>query len=562
LPHDRKALDRFARFAGFADRDAFAEALLRHLRAVESHYARLFEHAPLAAATRRGLIFPADADDKETLDKLNAMGFRHALETSAAVRGWLAGTPRGLRGAAARTQFADVVALVLEHLAKEENPDAARVVFDRFLGNLSGGARLFSVLRQSPDLMALLARVLGTAPRLADTLAHHSELFATLTEPTFFGPLPEPDQLAARLAVSLDEARSYEDFLDRVRLFGQEQSFLIGTRVLSGTVSAQQAGSAFAALADTIVHALDRKVAEVFAHTHGKVPRADTAILAMGKLGGREMTATSDLDLIVVYGFDPDAPDSDGPRPLHARQYFARFTQRLINALTTPTNYGSLYNVDMRLRPSGRSGPVATAIASFDSYQHTEAWTWEHMALTRARVVSSTSAPFAARVEAVIGDVLRTPRAEDATAADVVEMRRAIAQEKGDQAHWDLKYAAGGLVDIEFIAQYLQLVHAADAPDILDTATAVVLEKAARSGALAAEDADVLRPAVRLYQSLDQILRLCVAGPFDPKSAGTSLAALLARAADVPDFTTLEAYLAETQERVRKSFVRVLGEAL
>jgi glutamate-ammonia-ligase adenylyltransferase len=182
------------------------------------------------------------------------------------------------------------------------------------------------------------------------------------------------------------------------------------------------------------------------------------------------------------------------------------------------------------------------------------------MALTRARVVSSP-APFAARVEAAIRDVLCAPRDAGATAADVVEMRRAIAQEKGDAARWDLKYAAGGLVDIEFVAQYLQLVHAAAHPDVLDTATAAVLEKAARLGLIAAEDADVLRPAVRLYQDLDQILRLCVPGPFDPKTAGASLAALLARAADVPDFATLEAHLADTQERVRKSFARILGEA-
>jgi len=201
----------------------------------------------------------------------------------------------------------------------------------------------------------------------------------------------------------------------------------------------------------------------------------------MGKLGGREMTANSDIDLIVVYDFDPARPESDGERPLHAAHYFARFTQRLVNALTTRTNYGRLYDVDMRLRPSGRSGPVATSITSFESYQRRDAWTWEHLALTRARVVSGAPA-LAARVEAVIRDVLRTPRDARAVASDVVDMRRAIAAEKGDGARWDLKYAAGGLIDLEFIAQYLQLAHAAAAPDILDTATASVFEKAVREG--------------------------------------------------------------------------------
>jgi len=199
-------------------------------------------------------------------------------------------------------------------------------------------------------------------------------------------------------------------------------------------------------------------------------------------------------------------------------------------------------------------------LGSFESYQENEAWTWEHLALTRARVVSGPPA-FAVRVEKVIRDVLARERDPEAIAGDVVEMRGAIAAEKGDTERWDLKYVAGGLVDLEFIAQYLQLIHAHATPDILDTATARVLDKAARLGLLAAEDSDVLRPAVRLYQNLTQILRLCLSGPFDPKAAGQGLLSLLARAGDVPDFATLEAHLAETQARVRASFVRILGRA-
>src|SRR4029077_13280167 len=166
-------------------------------------------------------------------------------------------------------------------------------------------------------------------------------------------------------------------------------------------VSAQQAGEAFAAVADTIVRALHAKVTGIFRASHGEVPGGDAVVLAMGKLGGREMAANSDLDLVVVYDFDPAHPDSDGQRPLHAAPYFARFTQRLVNAMTTRTNYGRLYDVDMRLRPSGRSGPVATSIAAFSDYQHNEAWTWEHMALTRARVASASSPALAARIVSV-----------------------------------------------------------------------------------------------------------------------------------------------------------------
>ena len=560
LPAEREALERFARFFGYADRDAFAAVLLEHLRKVQRHYARLFEDAPAAEASRRALAFPADKDDTETLDKLAAMGFRRPLEVSQSVRRWLAGEYRSLKSEFARTHLAELVPVLIDQLARSENPDQALIALDRFLAGLHGGARLLSLLRRNPDFVALLALVLGNAPRLADILARYPHVMDALIEPSFFGALPDADKLAAELAGTLAQAGSYEDLLDRARQFGQEHMFLIGARILSGTVSAEQAGEAFALLADVVIRAAHRAVEDHFVTAHGRLKGQQSVILALGKLGGREMTAASDLDLIIVYDFDEAHPQSDGARPLYGGQYFARVTQRLVSALAAPTNFGALYNVDMRLRPSGRSGPVATMIGSFESYQENEAWTWEHLALTRARVVSGPPA-FAARVEKVILDVLCRQRDAETIVGDVVEMRTAIATEKGDSDRWNLKYAAGGLIDLEFIAQYLQLVHAAEKPEILDTSTARALDKAARLGVLSAEDADVLRPAARLYQNLTQILRLCLSGPFDPKSAGPGLLSLLARAGDVPDFTTLEAHLAETQARVRASFVRILGRA-
>ena len=558
LPSERETFDQFARFAGFSGRDALAETLLAHLRNVQRHYATLFENAPAVEAGRRPLLFPA-ADDRETLDRLTELGFRQPLEVSALVRGWVGGHHRPLKASAARDQFVELLPVLLHHFARTANPDAAVIAFDRFLAGLHGG-RLFSLLRQNPDLIALIAHVLGTAPRLADGLAQFPEVMDAVIDPSFFGALPEESDLAAALDRSLHQARTYEDFLDRIRIFAQEHMFLIGTRILSGTASAEQAGEAFARLADVLIRQLYRAVEDNFAKQHGRTKGQETAILALGKLGGREMTAVSDLDLIVVYDFDPEHPESSGARPLYGGQYFARLTQRLISALTAQTNHGLLYQVDMRLRPSGRSGPLATKIESFSDYQEKEAWTWEHLALTRARVVSA-SPQFAARVEEVIRAVLCRPRDARAVAADVVEMRAAIASEKGDDEKWDVKYVAGGLIDIEFIAQYLQLVHAAQMPELLDTSTARALDKAWRLGTLKPDDAEVLRPAVRLYHDLTQLLRLCLSGPFDPKTAAPELLRLLARAADLPDFAALDAFIGETQAKVRASFVRIMGQA-
>ena len=391
LPAERDGLERFARFLGFADRDAFAEILLAHLRNVQRHYATLFENAPAAEAEHQALAFSADADDRDTLDKLAGMGFRQPREASATVRRWLSGCHRALKG-----EHSPASGLPNSCRCCFRNSPAPRtrtrrcIAFRPVSRRLQGGGRLLSLLRQNPDLVALIALVLGTAPRLADSLAHFPEVIDAVVDPSFFGALPEEADLAATLARSLTQAASYEDFLDRIRIFAQEQMFLIGTRILSGTVSAEQAGEAFARLADVLMRSLHRAVEEKFRQAHGRIAGQEVAILALGKLGGREMTATSDLDLIVVYDFDADHPESDGQRPLYGGQYFARLTQRLISALTAQTNYGVLYQVDMRLRPSGRSGPLATQIDGFASYQETEAWTWEHMALTRARVISAS----------------------------------------------------------------------------------------------------------------------------------------------------------------------------
>jgi glutamate-ammonia-ligase adenylyltransferase len=557
LPEDPAALGRFARFLGFKDRDAFATELLDHLRKVQRHYAQLFENQG-QGAEHADLVFPKDADRKETLDRLAALGYRRAPEISATVRRWLTGEYRSLRGEITRKQLIDLIPLLIERLAKVEDPDLAFVAFDRFLAGLTGAGRLFPLLRQNPDLVGLIALIIGTAPRLAGILANHPHVMDALIEPSFFGALPDEQKLAAGLAASLGEAVSYEDFLDRIRIFGQEHMFLIGTRILSGTATAEQAGSVFARLAETLVRALHRAVEQQFGQTYGRVRKQETALLAMGKLGGREMTATSDLDLILIYDFDAEQPESDGARSLYGAQYFARLTQRLISALTAQTNYGKLYDVDMRLRPSGRSGPLATKLDSFEAYQETEAWTWEHMALTRTRVLSDSPA-FAARIENTITEILRRPRDRNQVASDVAEMRRAIASERGEADRWNLKDAAGGQIDIEFIAQYLQLVHAATQPEILDPSTARVLEKAWRLGIITTAQAEVLRPAMRLFHDLTQILRLCLNGRFDPKSTRPGLLGLLTRAADVPDFATLESHVADTQAKVRATFIEILG---
>ena len=560
LPEEDDALDRFARFLGNKDRGEFARTLTRYLQRVQGHYAHLFEDAPPLAIVSGALLFPKDKDDRETLDTLSKMGFKEPLAASHLIRGWLAGEYRALKTEAAQGEFQAILPALLDALSRSGNPDAALLACDRFLSQLPGGERLLAAMRTHPDLVQLVATILSTSPRLRDMIAQAPSLLDGLLDPAFFAGVPSEEVLAKRLADLLKQAQSEEEFLDLTRSFGREHLVLIGVRVISGALSASRAGEAYATLADVIIRELHREVLRRFEKNHGKLSDAETAVVALGKLGSREMTAGSDLDLILLYEFDEAKPESDGKRPLYGAQYFARLTQRIISALTTPTNMGKLYDVDLRLRPSGRAGPVATSLASFVNYQTSEAWTWEHMALTRARVVSS-SAGFRSKVEAAVGRALGVERDPGIIARDAIEMRQAIADERGDSERWDIKNAKGGLIDIEFLAQYFSLVHAEQNLGILDTQTARVIEKARKLSLLDKADGELLSEAVTLYHNLTQVLRLCVSGPFEPAKAAPGLLALLARAGGLPDFTTLNAHLADTQERVREAFDRILGNA-
>jgi glutamate-ammonia-ligase adenylyltransferase len=362
---------------------------------------------------------------------------------------------------------------------------------------------------------------------------------------------PQPGQLYELAGRAIGGAGDYEEALNLARRTGQEQAFLIGARLLSGTIEPQQAGEAYALLAEGLIAALQKQVEGLMMATHGRVPEGDAVVLAMGKLGGREMTATSDLDLIIIY--DAGTVPSTGLKPLPAMLYYSRFTQRLISALSAGTGEGHLYEVDMRLRPSGNSGPVATSLPAFVDYQAKQAWTWEHMALTRARVISGPPA-LRERLAAVIAETLAKPRDAAQTARDVREMRDKVAAHKRASDPWDLKYVRGGLVDVEFIAQYLQLIHAASSPAVLKQNTIEALTALREAGHLDADAAAALIGAARLYQALTQILRLCVEGTFVVAAASAGVKARLAQAAGAPDFTRVEAELQERLGEVSKLF--------
>jgi len=556
LPKDEEGLAHIACFMGFADRNAFAAALTRTLQTVQQHYARLFESAPELSSAQGSLVFTGVEDDPETLATIAALGFRDAPHVSGAIRGWHHGRIRVMRSARARELLTQLTPAILEALAGTADPDAAFAGFDRFLSNLSSGVQLFSLFLARPQFLRLLARIIGSAPRLAAHLSRNTATLDALLDADFLSTLPARAELQAALARQTGGA--YEEALDGARRFAREEIFRVGVQIVEGAAKAEAAGPALAAIAETVIDGLLPRVEDDLARTAGQIPGGSFCVIAMGKLGGREMTASSDLDLVFVYDAPPGVEGSDGPKPLSPTLYYARAAQRLISALTIPTAAGTLYEVDMRLRPTGNKGPAAVSLKSFVDYHASESWTWEHMALTRARLVAG---PLAARaaLAAAIRRRLTAPVDGARVIADARDMRARMAETFSDRNPWDLKHARGGLVDIEFIAQALQLVHAHDQPEILNSNTIAALHNLHAGGFLANADAALLVAAAALQHALTQVLRVALdETPKTLEDATPGLKALLVQAGEAADFPALEARLFELQARVRAIFERLM----
>ncbi len=557
LPEGDEELVRVARFSGFEKAEDFFVALRTCLESVQSFYGELFEDQIGESEGSARFNFSGVDDDPQTLVNLQELGFQNAEAAAAKVRTWLAGRYGATRSERARERLSELLPTLLECLGDTSEPDLGLAAFDKFLSELPTGVQLFSLLRNNPSLLRLMTNMMGTTPRLAQIMTRRPKVLDAVLDPGFFGDLPTDQELKDLVDHAFDEATDFQDALDLSRRVGQEQAFLTGVRVLSGTITAGQAGTAYANLADHLIDGLKDQAEEDMIRAHGRLKDGVWGVLAMGKLGGREMTASSDLDLIVVYDFDPDCTGSDGAKPLSGMQYFTRLTQRLVTALSSPTAEGTLYEVDMRLRPSGRSGPVATQLASFIEYHDKQSWTWEHMALTRARVVTSEPG-LQSQVEAIIHEVLTRPHPPEQLATDILEMRARLEKERQTDNIWHIKNVRGGLVDLEFIAQYLQLAHAHEAPEILDTNTATALNKVARAGFLESAAAEELGLAAERYHNLTQILRLSVDEAFDPTRAPEGLKGLLMRALDAPDFARVESDLRESLSTVKAHFDKII----
>ena len=503
IPTDPEALLNIARFCGCETTEDFTEIVHNHLTSVVRISNKLFaQEKPLG--TKGNLVFTGHDDDPATINTLLEMGFKRPENVTALIRKWHAGAYRAMRSAKAREFLTEIMPTLLQKMSETTYPDAAIVKMDDFMSNLPAGVGLFSSMLNNPALMDLMIDIMGSAPELADYMARYPAAFDVMTDPNFYTPpttiLGFEEEFSYRASPNIPLDR----LLNLLRRFNREQKFRIGVCVLRNHIRARDAGKMLSRLAKFCVKITAYHVQKDFRKRYN-IPHYDTenqlVIVGLGSLGAGEMNAASDLDLLMVYRGDYTF-DEDLKNSLPAPQtYYNKLGQRIISALSTHSEDGILYDVDMRLRPSGNAGPLVVSLERFKDYHQKEAHIWEHLALMRASTISGGE-DLCDDITKLIHGILSTKRDIPTTASAVSDMRKKLLEHRAASNIWDIKLAKGGLFDLSFIVQYLGLVHAHDYPDILCISTYKTMRRMSDHGLIDIHDFNILSSAWDIFQEL------------------------------------------------------------
>jgi glutamate-ammonia-ligase adenylyltransferase len=525
VPDTDAGFKNIAGFMGYKNPEEFAGELLKHLYAVHEIYSTSFRSAENLGDTGN-LVFTGATHDEETLKTLRTMGYNQPEVVSEIVMGWHHGSTRATRTKRARELLTEMMPALLKRLSETANPDVAFLKFNEFLQRLPASIQLFSLFQMNPQLLGLIADIMGSAPTLANTLSHTPELLDAVIYEDFYLSLPTRGQMEAQLLEKLKHVEFFEDHMDNLCQFRNEKQFQAGVHFLKHMIDAQQTGEFLTILAECVINQALAAVILEFEKTYGKIAGSRFAIIALGKLGSRELTFLSDIDLVFVY----DAPDmeeySDGEKSFTASVYYNRLTQRLLNALTGMGRDGRLYEVDTRLRPSGQQGSLAVSKPALVNYFEGAAWTFEYMAFTKARVIAGDKS-LVEELEFFIIKQMTKQRDMDKLQNDVADMRERIAKEYPDDNPWDIKYARGGLIDIDFIAQYLILHHAPNLVGTRSGSAGDIFAMLKHAGCIDEKTAGELLAANQFLEQLFNMLRLCSDNKFDSKTAPEGLKKLL-----------------------------------
>ncbi|MGA0426465.1 MAG: bifunctional [glutamine synthetase] adenylyltransferase/[glutamine synthetase]-adenylyl-L-tyrosine phosphorylase [Alphaproteobacteria bacterium] len=497
-------IEKFSRFAGYQDVNDFCTDLLNTLQTIERNFAELFpDQEGLGGITGGALVFTGNEDHPETINTLLEMGFASPSRVIGIIRSWHHGRVRASRAPRAREILTELTPVLLMEFSKAPNPDVAFLALDGFVQKLPEGVQFFSLLQSNPHLMAFLARVLGQSPYLANLISHRPNVLDVVLTDEFEKAPGNKNALEAQLEQEISDVDDFQDLLDSCRRWLNDLRLRLGVQTLEGHLEPRNSSVALSDAADIICSKLLSSIMNDFSDQHGDPP-GTFAIIAYGKWGSQELSIGSDLDLVAVYDAPMDAI-SLGRKPLSAPVYFMRLTQRLVSALNVPTAEGRLFEVDLRLRPLGSEGPLAAQFESFEKYLMGSAWTWEWMALSRARPAIGDQ-KLLQQFEELRARTLRAASARPRLFSDVIEMRTRILSEKGRGGVWDIKQRSGGLIDLEFLTQALVLVHGEN-NDVLASRSPWEQARAFRSlnGCLNTKE---LLKAAEFWQKLQWLLQL------------------------------------------------------
>jgi glutamate-ammonia-ligase adenylyltransferase len=541
LPLNRDDWDRLGAFAGFEDAAALRDSVRRNLRAALTETTRLYRVDATDVASP--LNFAGVDAEAATLAELARLGFKEPGAVIATVRRWVAGEFRATRTPRARALLAKMTPALIEAFARAGDPDAAVRAFQSFLETLPAGVQIFALLANRPDVFDNLISIVTISPHLAREIARRPHLTEAMIESRWPAPAVAAEDLRQE---ARDRAATESDFelaINAVRRWGHEENFAVSAQLVLGLIAPPDAALRFTHIAEAAISACLSEAERQTAQKFGAAPGA-LAIVALGRLGAAEMTAASDIDVMYVY---------DAPGSADAPAYYGRLVRRAVAAIASPSEEGALYDVDMQLRPSGSKGPVAVSFAAFEHYYRAEAWTWEKMALVKARAIAG-STELCARIDAEIAAILEQSRDPLKTLRDVDDMRERLYSSRPARSAYDLKLARGGLIDIDFILQSAVLCAPADAAPPRSFAPQRLIAALEKAGRLTAQEGLVLSEAYRVFEGVNQLARAAAGGLFAPSAAGAPLIALMARMAGASTLEEFDARLAALRANVDALF--------
>ena len=511
IPQSEEDIRRVTFFMGYEDLSDFEEVLMAHLTSVHDLFNNLLQDTHQTTEEDENILtFPLDNYHPATLDAIEQAGFKEVKKTYEIIQNWQIGRYRACRTERARAILKQLIPDILKAFGHHKDPDAGLVKFDDFLSRLPSGVQLFSFIKAQPWLLELLAQITGIAPFLSNQLSRNPLLLDSVIGADTFKKNSSLEKLEQSLHEQLETAIDFQDVLDITRKWANEGKFQVGLQILRGNTDVIETGTTLSLIAEVSLLAILKHVKKEFAKKHGVIRNSTLSILTMGKLGGHEFTTTSDVDMVLIYEAEDMDSLSDGEKQLGVNHYYARLSQNFINSVTALTSEGKLYEVDMRLRPSGTAGPLAVSIESFNEYQHGQAWTWEHMALTRAQVIGEQTS-LKNKIENTIFQILsHENRDQENLLHEVAKMRKRLIDNFKAENLWAMKHVRGGIIDVEFICQYLLLKHGSEFPEILEKNTLKQITRLQETGILNPSDARKLCDACHTLQTVQALLRLCL----------------------------------------------------